>query len=603
MGIDLSLLLRHSLRVVTDSEPEPGAAPRPTAVSSRELFSDLASARSFVPDTWWSMVEPADAQQGPYGLVFVVPCEVALRRLEAAAPLWRAAGGRHVLGLRDIEARMRQFPDGFVHVELHELYEASTPASWDWVRPQAHRVRKNPGHGGTFAQELVGLVPGPSIVEPIVHDLAASPGDLSGLERHIEAAAMANDPSHVDLLEEALARHCSPFQAWLPIVRPLWKQASSRTGAPPDLSAVVHALASGQTDPFAPARALSPEVAAPALFAVGARIRSLGLNSPQRRALWKTLASSSEPLAAPLALGYGRFSESLEGLYLAEWLHDGTPSPGSSRRSILARRLAAIGTEEPLSLADPAAWVERVVHGDFAGNHSPADTTSWDAEYAVRRALSLSRGQVTRWHRERKCASLSEELLALDGSSDPASVTPDLEAMARTVCLDVVEAVARLEHDLRKRLMAVAVPEDAFLQGATRSAVRLALGRAAELEGLPLDDPSLPLGLAIGASRMAPLPWSALERRVAARDFDAAALLLASDGGSPAARQASTALLPDALRKAQRSASDYDEGIITSTERNAAIRKLARFANALGPEGAELRLLLVAGDRGQTAIP
>lgn len=578
-----------SLRVGTSSEP-----------GSPDLTS-LAGARHFVPRTWWCMFEEADAKRGPYGVVFVVPSALALRRLREAAPAWRAAGGRRVLGLRAIEAGIERFPDGFVHVDLSERYETHTPGAWEWERPGRRRVRKSPVHHGTFEDDLVGMVTNVEALRPAVEALAGSPEDLSTLGRHVEAAVIADDPSQVDLLEEALAIHGACFEAWLPVVRARWKRESPGKLSFPDLSAVVRALASGEADPFAAARAYPPEIAAPALERISRRAMYNMLSRPEQKAFRSALGSSTDPLAAPLALGHSMRSESLLALYVAEWLDDGTPPLGGSTIPILACRLASIGTEEPLSLSDPAAWAERVSDAALTClGGTEEDLDPQHVELAVRRALLLSRGLVQRWYRERGASS--EVDVSSDGGTDGTDVALTLEAKARILCVDAVEGIVQLGREARERLLGIECPDDAFLRGAARACVLLALGRREELETLPLDDATLPIGDAIRATGMDPLPTSTLERRVAVRDFAAAALLLESADCPAALREAARSLLPDAVAEATRWASDVYEGIVSTWERDVMVRRLSSFARAVGPEGAELRLATRVGPSVVSAI-
>lgn len=552
MGIDLSLVLTH--------HPDP----RPRDPADRLV----AWARGFVPIAWWTLFASEDAVMGKWGLALITRADAALDRLQRRAPQLRAAAGRHALGLRAIEAALRGAPSQLLRAELHELYEEMPgdlaalcdPDRLD-VWPQTRergRIVASRHHGGSPADAVVGVV----AQEPAVE--LPEPATLAARSL---AALRSGDPSELDLLEEALARQLVEAHApWLELTRRQWGDGRADAAA----QQVLTALVEGRPEPFAPLARTRPRFAAYALSEAVRRARE------HRRALRRALRGATEPLAAPLALALGVACPSLDALHVAEWL-DGGPPPRTvaSPEAVLACRLAAVGAPAwPLSLHDPLAVVERALGWCDATSDGAAKPVALAGapDLAMARALGLSAEAARGW--------------LDDGARDDALATAARYA-AEALCASAIA----IDAPTRAALRDLPGPAAPFLAGAERACVRLALGDLAALPAL-LGDDGVSATAMVAALRSAgagerALDW--LAARARSGDPGAATLILDTTGADEAALSAARSAAAPALRRIGETRSNYDEGLITTAERDAVLAEIAALARALGPDGASLR--------------
>lgn len=556
MGIDLSLVLtRH---------PDP----RPRAPADRVI----AWARGFVPIAWKVLFAPGDAAMGERGLALITRSDTALDRLRRRTPEIRAAAGRHALGLRGLEAVLRAAPSLFLRAELHELYETvpgdlagvCDPDRLDvWpLQLDRGRVFITKSHGGTLADAVVGAVPDQAVELP----------DPATLEARSIAALRAGDASELDLLEEALARQLAEAHApWLRLTRRRWGDGRADAAA----SEVLTALAAGRPEPFAPLARTQPHFAAYALSQAGRR----AIENP--RALRRALRGATEPLAAPLALALKVACPSLDALYVAEWLDGGSlPRAVASPEAALACRLASIGAPAwPLSPHDPIAVVERALCR-VARSVALADAP----DVAVSRALGLPADVARGW---------------LPENADAAArgwFTKDLEdgalaTGARYVAEALCRSAAGIDEARRAVLRDLPAPEVPFLTGADRACVRLALG---DLDALPalLADAAAGAEAIVAALRSAAIADRALgwlTERARSGDLAAATLVLDTPGADEAAMAAARSTVAPAVRRVEEIRANYEEGLITTAERDEQLAEVAALARALGSDGAPLR--------------
>jgi hypothetical protein len=554
VGIDLSLYLT--------SHPDP----RPRDPEDRLV----AWAKGFVPIAWWALFAPADAVKGAYGLALIPRTGAALDRLQRRAAQIRGAAGRHALGLRGVEAMLRGAPSLFLRAELHELFDdvpddltrLCDPGRLD-VWPQTlerGRILASKHHGGSPADAVVGAVPAQAMAQVELPEPAT-------LEARSLVAVRTGDASELDLLEEALARQLTETHApWLELTRRRWGDGRNDEAA----REVLTALVAGRPEPFAPLARTYAHFAAYALSQAASRVRE------QRQALRRALRGATEPLAAPLALALDVACPSRDALYVAEWL-DGGPPPRTvaSREAALACRLAAVGAPAwPLSPHDPIAAVERALGWRDAVLYGAAKPVALaDApDLAVSRALELSEETARSW-------------LPEDASADA------LATAARHAAEALCASALGLDAPTRAPLRDLPAPGVPFLRGADRACVRLALGDLTVLPALLADDTASATALvaalrSAGASDRA-LGW--LADRARSGDLGAATLILDTPGADETALVAARSAAAQALRRLARIRSQYDDGLVTSAEYDAALAEVAGLAHALGPDGAPLR--------------
>ncbi len=143
----------------------------------------------------------------------------------------------------------------------------------------------------------------------------------------------------------------------------------------------------------------------------------------------------------------------------------------------------------------------------------------------------------------------------------------------------------------RAALRALPAPADPFLAGADRACVQLALG---DLDALPtlLADPGVPAGAVVAALRSAGVAERALgwlTERAESGDLAAATLVLDTPAADARARAAARSTAAPALHRLALLRDQFDEGMLTTAERDAVLDELAALARALGPDGAALR--------------
>lgn len=555
MGIDLSL------RLTPHHEPAP-RGPEDQLV---------AWARGFVPIAWWTLFSPGDAAVGPRGLALITRTDAALERLRRRGPELRAAAGRHALGLRAIDAALRGAPARFLRAELHELYEGApgdlaslcdpAPLAISPSKLERGRILATRHHGGDLADAVVGAVADREVDLP----------EPATLESRSLTALRTGDSSDLDSLEEALARPLADALApWRSMTRRRWGDGRADAAA----DEVLAALVEGRPDPFAPLARTYAHFAAYALAEAAGRAHA------RQRALRRALRGATHPLAAPLALILRVACPSLDALHLAEWL-DGGPPPRTvaSREAVLACRLASVGAPAwPLSLYDPVAWVERALAGDL----TPPDRAITRAlaaapDLAVARALALPAERARSW-------------LAEDARDDA------LLLAARHTAAALCTSALTLDPPTRAMLRDLPAPQAPFLTGAARACVLLALGDRDLLPALLADD-ATHAGALVAALRSAgasdhALDW--LAERTRGGDLAAATLVLDTPTADAAALTAARACAAPALRRVAEIRSHYEEGLVTTAERDAVLAELAELARALGPDGAPLQTALRA---------